>query len=403
MNDVAVSGGGDTAVPVDTSPVHAPQPMSNGPEPRQEAQPEAAKTEGKPEGKPEPKAERRSIDDALKNAFAKAEQSVKDKETAKAPPKVEAKAEPARSEPQRGDDGKFQRSAEAPSQADGAPGVAEKAALSEAQRPEPPARFNPQGKADWEAAPDSVKSEVHRAIKELEDGHAKYKESAERYEKLRQYDDLAKQNGRELSASLGALKAFEDTMKSNPLAAIDMALREAGPRKTDGTPLTINDIAAHVSGQSADQRVQAMQAEIHQLRTQIAQKEQEAALPQQVQEFFDKNPDAEGVAEKIAYLIRSGRSSSMQDAIEYIREFHPDLIKARPSPSNGTPAASPTPEPASNVGIPALASNAKPAGQKSISGAPLTGNGSTPAKSARKGATPSIDDALSRAFAAVAR
>ena len=57
-----------------------------------------------------------------------------------------------------------------------------------------PARFSPDAKAEWDKLPESVKAETHRALRELEQGHGKYKESATRYEtSYKEFDALAKQ------------------------------------------------------------------------------------------------------------------------------------------------------------------------------------------------------------------
>jgi hypothetical protein len=386
--------GAESSVPIATDQVHIPEPT-----PRQTPLSQEP---------PEPKAKSVSIDDAVTKAFDRAEKAAK----SKVEPEPRAKAEPKEKAPEpegksRGEDGRFaprepkEQGQSAPKTAEGAPaqavaapeGKPAEAGKSEARAShyEPPARFNDQGKAEWQQTPDSVKAEVHRAIKNLEDGYVKHKEGAERYEKFRQYDELAKQNGRDLSASLGALKQFEDTMRSNPLAAIDMALREAGPRKPDGSPLTINDVVAHLSGQSVDQRVQAAQARIHELETQIARVDMQRQLEAHVQEFMSAHPDFEQKADDLAFLIDNGFAPNLEAAYAFMDRFGLGAGKASSAPA-APPQASPAVDPATSAPVPPAP---KPAGQKSISGAP---SGAPQTLAGRKGKPPTIDEALERAF-----
>lgn len=384
--------GTGTSVPIATDAVHIPEPT-----PRQTPLSQEP---------PEPKAKSASIDDAVSKAFDRAEKAAQ----SKVEPGPRAKAEPKEAkapEPEgkaRAEDGRFasreakEQGQSAPKAAEGAPTqavAAPEAKLAEAGRSEarashyePPARFNDQGKAEWQATPDSVKAEVHRAIKNLEDGYVKHKEGAERYEKLRQYDEIAKQNGRDLSASLGALKQFEDTMRSNPLAAIDYALREAGPRKPDGSPLTLNDIVSHLSGQTTDQRVQAAQARIHELETQIARRDQEAELPRMVDEFKASHPRFDELADVMAVLIKNNTAPDLAGAYELA-----ELL--RPVAASSAPSALPQASSAVDATPAAVPPVAKPAGQKSISGAP---SGSSQTLAGRKGKPPTIDEALEKAF-----
>lgn len=246
---------------------------------------------------------KRVKEETAKEAAAKASKAADDKKSDKAEEK------PAKA---RDDGGKFAKTdadekAE-PVKAKGAPEKAADASQSEgrASRYEAPARFNDQAKAEWESAPESVKAEAHRAFRELEAGLTKNKEVVDRYEKFRPFDEVAKSNGRELHESIAKVVEFERVMKENPLAAINFALREAGPRGPDGKPITIDDIVSHVAGQSNDQRLHAAHARIQELEGQIEAREAAARIPTMLQEFAKDHPRLDELADVITPLIEAG-------------------------------------------------------------------------------------------------
>lgn len=198
-----------------------------------------------PEQKPEPaktdaprETARASVEKTLSAIEAKEKADTEAKATAAADD-AKAKADEAskKDAPQRAPDGKFKAGDDT-----AARGAAEKPAAgqdgtdrrqSEGQYREPPARFLPEARAKWANTPDVVKAELHRVTREHEAEIAKGREASERYEPLRQYDDLARSNGRNLHESLQKVVAVEDAIARNPVTALDMILREIGPRKQD--------------------------------------------------------------------------------------------------------------------------------------------------------------------------
>ena len=405
MSEAVIDGGApapaESAVPINTDQVHVPDPVSGRPAQEPVApKPEAAKAEGKPAEKP-------SIDDALKNALTKAQAKANDAKEAVAAkekgeaPKVEAKA-PAEPKTERGPDGKFQPKAADPQAQAQQPAQGQQPAP---QKPvnfaDPPARFHDGAKQEWANAPESVRAEVHRMEKEFEKGIEKYKSSHERYETVREFDEIAKQNGRELKDSLAKVVQVEKALAQNPIAGLDMILREIGPRKQDGTPLTLLDVAAHVMNQKPEDRamqqnstIASLQSELAEMKQQLSgvtttiQKQQENVVLQQVSEFQKDHPRFEELSEDIAFFLETKRASSLQEAYELAERLNPQASAPAPlipAQSQQTPAAH-----TGNDARPL-----KPAGQKSISGSPPSAADLAPAK---KGPTPSIDDALQRAL-----
>ena len=63
----------------------------------------------------------------------------------------------------------------------------------ETKYPAPPSRFKIAAE-DWAKVPESVKAETDRALREMENGFGKYKENAERWAELQEYERLAREH-----------------------------------------------------------------------------------------------------------------------------------------------------------------------------------------------------------------
>lgn len=340
---------------------------------------------------------------SVRDAVARAKDQLKAKETEQgkspeAAPKVEAKAEakvepkieakpPVAKEPApRAENGTFQ--ARTP--------VQEPVAVETkpTQYRDAPSRFDDAAKSEWQNAPESVKGAVTRAVKELEDGLTKYKANHERYEQFREYDDTAKANGRDLRESIASVVEFEKMVRTNPIAAIDYALREAGPRDSQGRPITLNDIVSHVSGQTTDQRVQTLQDENNQLRSEIQQMKDRERIPQMIDDF-KAAPGHERFDELVPAIVPLLKQGfTLENAYEFASATTPASQKAEPKPLI----------PADQTALAQTQAQPKPinpAGQKSISGAPATG--SDPAVALKRAKpiseTSSVREALRKAAA----
>jgi hypothetical protein len=188
--------------PAPEAQVQTPSPIeSNGP-----------RVDAKPEPKAEPKAEAKdkpssSISEALKKAEAKVKSDTEAKakepeKDAKPEPKADATPAPKADESNRGADGKFvSKEPKQEAQAD----------TKDTPWRETPKRFSEDGKRDWEKAPDSVKAETHRAIRELESGIKEYKD---RYEPLKPYDEIARQNNTTVKDALDRYTSLEKQLTS---------------------------------------------------------------------------------------------------------------------------------------------------------------------------------------------
>lgn len=224
-------------------------------------------------------------------------------------------------------------------------------------RYEAPARFNDQGKAEWVKAPESVQAEVHRTIKNLEDGYAKHKESAERYELVKDFDEIARRNGRGgVHESLKQMVEIEQAFARNPIEGLK--------RVTDHFGLNLQAVAAHIMGENPNEQLHEAHLQIRDLQAKIQHMETTAKLPDMVAEFAAKNERFEELSDVIATLIEAGTAKDLPAAYKLATVLRPVAA----TPAAATPQASSAAETAS----PAPA-RPNPAGQKSISGAPSSG------------------------------
>lgn len=324
------------------------------------------------------KAGKREVEkgDEPKEKDAKAPDS-KDEKPAK---EVEDKPAKARAE-----DGKFTKAEQpAPEKAAVGQGEPERRPSEGRQHQEPPARFLPEAREKWANVPREVKAEFHRVSQEYEGELTRYKEAGERYESLRRYDELARANGGDLSKSLEKISNLEQTLARSPLAGLEMILREAGPRKPDGSHLSLMEVAQFVVQQNpqalhqminsaqpqqapqkpANDEVAALRAELYQMRA-------EQTIVPVINQFIQAHPDAEALSPQIGKILETGvikqiygpGLSMEQELAEAYRMAGGRLSPSHPAPLDTSP----------NPGTPPTRPVNPDAGQKSVRGAPADG------------------------------
>lgn len=192
--------------------------------------------------------------EAAKDAQAKVSEAEKVDKEAKAAKQGEETAKPAKAE----EDGRADKGA--PEKVATGQGDSERSRQSEGQKHhEPPARFLPEARTKWANVPNEVKAEFHRVSQEYEGEVNKYREAGERYEPIRQFDEIARKNGRDLKDSLAKVVEVENALARNPIAGLEAVLREVGPRKADGSHLSLYEVAQYIVQQTPEQFAQAVQ------------------------------------------------------------------------------------------------------------------------------------------------
>lgn len=351
--------------------------------------------------KPEP-SKPLSTREAIAKAFDEAEKGTQDKAKAAADDakakvtEAEKAPKPEKVDPVRGEGGKFAKAEPVQPEAKAEQGAPEKAAAergapeerqSEGRKySEPPARFLPEARTKWANVPNEVKTEFHRVSQELEGEITKYKQSSERYEQLRQYDDIARNNGRELKDSLAKVVEIETALSRNPIAGLDAVLREIGPRKADGSHLTLLEVAQHIVqnpqayhsatsqvSQASHSQPQAQQRnpEIEALRSEINSMKQQAILPE-IERFYDAHSITPGsdIENALASVLESGVIEKIYGNGLSLTQRLSEAYRMAGGlpPSRSEPEVAAAPAPVVPQGRPV-----DPDGAKSIRGAPSAG------------------------------
>jgi hypothetical protein len=338
----------------------------------------------------------------IREALDKAEKVVQAKEAAKAEPaKVEAK-EPAKA---KADDkapvkdpetGKFVAKDKPADQTK----PASTAAAKPDAEPQPPAksayeapkRFSEDAKKVWDSAPDPVKAEIGRMERELTQGIEKHREKAEKWDGLKELDDLATKSGTNIKDAFTRYVVMEQKIQADLLGGLDEVVSKATQGK-----YSLRDIAAHIMGQKPEdvqsqsdatirelkQTVQRLEQQIGGVTTTINQQRETATLTE-INKFAADHPRFEELADDIAFFMKTGRAKDLPDAYQLAERLNP------------APEQAAKPEPAvAETKAPDLAEQIRK-GSKSPTGAPPTG--SDPAS--KKPPSKSIRESLDRAFAA---
>ncbi len=376
-------------------------------------QPDAPKDDAKPLSNRDAIAKAFDDADAKSKADAKPDDTAKVEDATKTDKTVKADADKAAKT--RNDDGKFAK-AEQPAADKGEPAkvAAERVGNDDRQsegrkHAEPPARFLPEARTKWANVPNEVKTEFHRVSQEMENEIAQSKTARDRYETIRQYDEIARNNGRELKDSLAKVAEIETALARNPIAGLESILREIGPRKADGSHVSLYEVAQHIVQQGPQQFAQSVQShqapqaqqpqespqvrqlasEVHELKTQLAT----ASVKPMIDTFASSHHDYYALENQIADVLQSGVIDKIygtglapeQKLAEAYR------IAGGRAPSHSEPEPAPT-HSAAETRRPVI----DPDGQKSIAGAPTSGQTGDP-----KWRPKSNRDALERAFAGV--
>jgi uncharacterized protein YukE len=258
-----------------------------------------------------------------------------------------------------------------------------------------PERFSPDAKAAWDTAPEPVKAEVSRMHREMTQGIEKHRAAAEKFETVREFDELASKSGTDLKTALTRYVNMEQALRQNPLKGLEAVCQNIG--------VSLRDVAQIVLGQKPEEQQSQADATIRELRqtvtrleqqvggvTQHFQRQAETSLQDQIARWADSRPHFEIIAPHIAAEMRDG-ATSLDDAEERVLQKYPQLAtiakaSTSPKPEEQKPAAS-------AAAAPDLEAQTL-RGQKSIKGAP--GSGSEPAAQPRSS---SIKEALKRAAA----
>ncbi|MCK4207192.1 hypothetical protein J3U99_20705 [Brucella pituitosa] len=339
-------------------------------------------TQEKPDHKPEDKQPAKSPREAVERALAKAKEAPATEDKGKEQPKTgEKPVEQPKVEANQ------QKPAVQPATQEKAPTVEGDQQQgndpSKQARNDAPSRFHDVAKQEWNNTPESVRAEVHRSLSELENGLNKYRQSHDKYEAIREFDELATTHGTTVKDALANYTGIERLLHQDPFAALEQIVANVATHKRwtnpDGSQVSFRDLAAHYLNQPADRVASRQDSVIRQMSEQIAQLTNRSVAFEQsmqenrlretqtlIQEFAKDHPRTEELAEDIAFLIESKRVATLQEAYELADRMNPSKapLTQVPETTKENPAAQTRSE----------AKPVNPAGVKSISGAPTAGS-----------------------------
>lgn len=226
--------------------------------------------------------------------------------------KPDAKAEEAKADRARAEDGKFARGEQ---REEGKDQGRDKEGRKFVEAPQ---SFLPQAREVWRNTPHAVQTEVARLVQEHTAASEQTRETVQRYETIRQFDDMARSNGRDLRDSLEKMTRIEHSLQRNPIAGLNEILMEVGPRKSDGQPFSLYEIAQFVAQQDQQGYQQMVQQgrepqqqqedpRIAQLEQRLAQVQEQTAQQQFVEPFKQAHPRFDELQGDIAFFLQSGK------------------------------------------------------------------------------------------------
>jgi hypothetical protein len=181
---------------------------------------------------------------------------------------------------------------------------------------EPPPRMAPHAQAEWHAAPESVRGEVHRMHREMADAYSRFRADHEEMNGIRQFQQMAKEHGTTLQRALSNYTTMEKKLVSDPHAAFEMIVSNLNLRTPEGQKLTYRDLAYDYLQQSPEQHklIQAQNA-------QSAQGYQLGALHQKV----------DAIANGFQQMQYAQAHSYTRSAVDQFADSHPRFDELGPA------------------------------------------------------------------------
>lgn len=271
-------------------------------------------SDGKEAALPDPASLREDIEAAFKEEKAEKADAKETKEAAPEkgdvadkPVKAEEKAPEAKEAP-----AKEGEQAEKTAEADEA---REKGDGTTAHR-EPPKNFLPDSREVWKNVPRVVRRDIEAIDRAHEAEITEYRAKTERYEAIKPFDELARSNGIELKDSLKRVVDLENLIQSNPLAGLNRILQEAGPRKADGQPFSLFEVADFIVKQGPDGYQKLVtnrppepngDGRVKELEDKLAGLEAEMKAAPIINQFAAKNDRYYELEGDIALFLQSGK------------------------------------------------------------------------------------------------
>lgn len=150
---------------------------------------------------------------------------------------------------------------------------------------EPVRGMSQRAAADWHAAPESVRGDMHRMHSEFKQAAQKYHADHAAMNPIRPYHELARQQGTSLDKVLNNFTSIEHKLRNDPVGGLDLIVNNLNLQAPDGRRLGLRDIAWHVLNQTPEQLqlTQAGNAQAAQAAQLQQMRREQAALAQHLQ------------------------------------------------------------------------------------------------------------------------
>lgn len=276
-----------------------------------------------------------------------------------------------------------------------APVAEAKPAQIETKHPDAPKWMTKQSASEWQKLPEVVREEIVKRSEAFDQGITKYKESADRWSELTEYEQLSRDYyGQPLKETLNRYVELDRGL-GNPdtqLATLEKLVSQMKYTAEDGNQYNwdMPTLAQYVleqaqSGVESFQNPQAdLQRELADVKKQLAefkngfseretqrqQQERERStnmLQEQIADFANKNDRFNELYEQIEVELHNPRFEAGKDPIHRLSKAYEKVAKLNPPPSLSPPAPD---LPAQDAAVQSRR------GSASITGAP---SGSTPA------------------------
>jgi hypothetical protein len=179
----------------------------------------------------------------------------------------------------------------------------------------PPQRMSNAAKAEWAAAPESVRGEVHRMHREFAAAYQRYRADHAAMNGIRPYHDMATRQGTNLPTALRNYVGIENKLRGDLIGGLDVIVNNLNLRTPDGRRLGLRDVAYYIASQSPQQH-QMTQARNHQ-----------AALAQQMQQIQHNQQQLARQQAQMRYMQAYHRTRS---AVDRFAEANPRLDELAP-------------------------------------------------------------------------
>jgi hypothetical protein len=219
---------------------------------------------------------------------------------------------------------------------------------------EPPKSFLADSKEVYRNVPKAVRRDIETMVRSHEEERTRYQEVSQRYDAIREFDELARSNGRDLRESLTKVSQIENMMAANPIAGVNALLMEVGPRKPDGQPVSLFELAQFVvqKGPQGYQQMVAQQApqpqqpqedpRVNQLQQQLQEMQQQQLAVSVIEPFKRDYPRYGELQEDIAFFLQSGKVPNSLSPYERLEAAYDMAVRINPA-SNVDNAADSSP------------------------------------------------------------